>query len=145
MYLTIIKIVSSFTISYYIWKYYNIIRFLVAMMLNDAKHMFFNMFVKSLQFDKKTNTYSANFKLQGTHEIYNLVIPNNIERQKLKLIALSDNKNVTKYILSCAGPNYDFFGFKVTPANLGLSNLKIWLDKNLFVYEIDEPISLQFT
>lgn len=61
---------------------------------------------------------------------------------KIKFLIATDyrGKDVTEELLPYLGPNYDFFGQKYTPGELGYTTLSLETDEGTYEYDRDQVL-----
>jgi hypothetical protein len=57
-----------------------------------------------------------------------------------KAIELVTNINVTEFVITFAGPSNDFYGSKVTPNDIGMSDIEITVDDVDYLFKANDEI-----
>lgn len=123
-------------------KYKPIVVFFVLMISNDVVKIWKKY--KSPKTKNSKNRQCEYIRFFSKNHRYVVVIPDEILHDNfMKILAISKSSNVTEKVLEAMGPNMDFFGFKVTPRNLGIFDpVTIWKNKNMKKFGVDEILNL---
>lgn len=94
-----------------------------------------------MYYNEITKTYSLRFILNSKEFI--MIIPEQEIKENNKIFAISNFRNKTDMVLKILGPCGNFFGTKLTPKDLGLDSLKIWVNKIQYLF--NENSVIKFT
>lgn len=121
-------------------KYKPIVFFFFMMIGNDVVKIYKKY--KSPRTKKSTEKNCEYIRFFCKNNRYVVVIPEEVVHKNFtKILAISKSSNVTDKIIEAMGPNMDFFGFNVTPRNLGIKNpVTIWQNKIMKKFDVDEPL-----
>lgn len=142
MFLNILLLSITTILLYFGYIYKSFIMFIFTMIFDDLYYYFYKYKSHRMTFDEKREVYKMTFFIEDAE--YKLVIPiEEMMENKQKILAISESQNKTENILKVMGPNYNFFGFKLTPKNIGMKQVSIWKDKKKFTFKDNELIILE--
>lgn len=139
MFLNILLLSFTIILLYFGYTYKSFIMFIFCMIFDDLYYYIYKYKSHRMTFNEEREVYQMNFFIED--EEYRLVIPiEEIMGDKQKILAISQSQNKTEKILKIMGPNYNFFGFKLTPKNIGMKQVSIWKDKRKYTFEDNDQI-----
>ncbi|CCA61454.1 hypothetical protein AV955_gp097 [Diadromus pulchellus ascovirus 4a] len=121
------------------YYYKNIIMFLSTALLNDAVRAWY---IKRVPKAKSENaSYRHTFRINN--DKYTVVVPESQIKQG-GILAMIGTTNCTKKLKQFAGPGYNFFGFDITPRQMGLDSeevLNVWKNRVRYTFTSDDVIA----
>lgn len=115
----------------YLGKTYKaLIIFIFGMCFDELYSFIYKLRTPHMYYNSNLKNFSLKFFLKGRE--YIMIIPESDIIVPEKILAISNTSNKTDLILQIQGPCGNFFGNKITPKDLGMKNVKIWINKNRY-------------
>lgn len=121
------------------YYYKNIIMFLSTALLNDAVRTWYIKRVPKAKFENAS--YRHTFRINN--DKYTVMVPESQIKQG-GILAMIGTTNCTKKLKQFAGPGYNFFGFDITPRQMGFDSeevLNIWKNRVRYTFSSEDVIA----
>ncbi|QIH04920.1 hypothetical protein [Dasineura jujubifolia toursvirus 2a] len=141
MFINIMLLVFTTIMLYFGYTYKAIITFIFTLFMDVIYNRIYRFNIAKTK-NINENTHKLNFLYKDEIE-YTLIIKDIKEQKNVtieKIIALDGYTNKSKELKAAMGPHYNFFGYVVTPNDLGCDTLLVWIGKTRYAFENNHPI-----
>lgn len=137
MFLNIFMLSITTLVLYIGYTYKAIILLIFTLVLDEIYKMFDNYKTPSTtrveDGDKKVDV--IRFKHNEKRYVLNIPLDTDKTFRLPKIMALDGCSNKTNILLEAMGPHMNFFGYMLTPNDLGCETLLVWVDRVRYAFE----------